>query len=321
VSEPTTEPTSNLSKNKSFLNKKSILKKRSMSEVILQKSLSSSSLVKQAAAVVQAAQLRLNLRNRPALERATSIFSAISSQTLSTDTSHLYASSRSMSGLQTPEHGEKRHIRFDDRVEQCIAVGVTEDEGEELWQQDDDSDSSSDDGLVIMKRPNKKKYLSRSNSKTNMAENKTIEKLEPTTLKYRMDSPDVTDAAILHSVGISLWSRKGTISPSPSQENLHPSNPLRKFLLAEDDDEDDLSWEPSSAFLQRRLPDSLNHDGGVEEQDGHDADLLDRPPGGGMRRTESGMDHRNAGIFGRVVDTMNTARDIAYVIWNVGRKS
>jgi len=47
----------------------------------------------------------------------------------------------------------------------------------------------------------------------------------------------------------------------------------------------------------------------------------------GLRRTASGMfmpyeeddDEPGApGIIGRVVDTVNTARDIAHVIWNVG---
>jgi hypothetical protein len=52
------EPASRLSKTNSFVHgvKKPILKKRSMSEAMLQKSLSSSSLVKQAAESIQAQQ-------------------------------------------------------------------------------------------------------------------------------------------------------------------------------------------------------------------------------------------------------------------------
>jgi hypothetical protein len=47
----------------------------------------------------------------------------------------------------------------------------------------------------------------------------------------------------------------------------------------------------------------------------------------GMRRTESGMfmpyeededDLMAAGMFGRISETVNTARDIAHVLWNVG---
>jgi hypothetical protein len=46
-----------------------------------------------------------------------------------------------------------------------------------------------------------------------------------------------------------------------------------------------------------------------------------------MRRTPSGMfmpleededDVVSEGLFGKVVDTVNTAKDIAHVIWNVG---
>jgi len=238
---------------------------------------------------------------------------------MSTATSHSYASSHSTSGLHTPDHGEKRHIRFDDRVEQCIAVDVKDgDDDEDPWAADDDSDSSSDDGLVMMKKSSKRP-MSRSNSKTNMLENKIIEKLEPTTLKYRTDSPDVPDQAS-HSLGSGFWSRKGNLSPSPSQETLRPSNPSRNFLLAEEDDDDDISWDPSSAYPGRR-------DGKDPETDadGYGPEFTDRS-GEGMRRTASGMfmpyddeeDPVNNGILGRIVDTVNTARDIGHVIWNVG---
>jgi hypothetical protein len=33
---------------------------------------------------------------------------------------------------------------------------------------------------------------------------------------------------------------------------------------------------------------------------------------------EEGEMQSGDGIFGRVIDTVNTARDIAHVIWNVG---
>ena len=48
---------------------------------------------------------------------------------------------------------------------------------------------------------------------------------------------------------------------------------------------------------------------------------------GALRRTNSGMlmpydeeedDMMAVGLFGRVSETINTARDIAHVIWNVG---
>jgi len=175
---------------------------------------------------------------------------------------------------------------------------------------------------VMMKKSTRKKPLSRTNSKTNFSvDNKTIALLEPTTLKYRTDSPDVPDHPS-HSVGPSFW-RRGNISPSPSQETLRPSNPSRNFLLDEDDDEDDISWEPAGAFSDRhdsRATSSVRN--GAEESESDSVDSS-----GGLRRTASGMfmpydeedeDAQNAGLFGKVVDTVNTAKDIAHVIWNVG---
>jgi hypothetical protein len=330
VSQPTSEPPSNLSKNNSFLNKKPILKKRSMSEVMLQKSLSASSLVSQAAAAVQAQQIlpTSSLRHRPVIGRAQSdyVSSGMFSQPISRDGLECLSSSLSTSGLQTPDHGERKHIRFDDKVEQCIAVDVKDgdddDDDEDPWARNNDSDSSSDDGIVMMKKSTRKKPLSRTNSKTNFSvDNKTIALLEPTTLKYRTDSPDVPDHPS-HSVGPSFW-RRGNISPSPSQETLRPSNPSRNFLLDEDDDEDDISWEPAGAFSDRldsRATSSMRS--GAEESEPDSVDSS-----GGLRRTASGMfmpydeedeDAQNAGLFGKVVDTVNTAKDIAHVIWNVG---
>jgi hypothetical protein len=330
VSQPTSEPPSNLSKNNSFLNKKPILKKRSMSEVMLQKSLSASSLVSQAAAAVQAQQNlpKSGLRNRPPMGRAQSDFvtSRLYSQPASRDGLEYLSSSRSTSGLQTPDHGERKHIRFDDKVEQCIAVDVKDgdddDDDEDPWARDHDSDSSSDDGIVMMKKSNRKKPLSRTNSKTNFSvDNKTIALLEPTTLKYRTDSPGVPDHPS-HSVGPSFW-RRGNLSPSPSQETLRPSNPSRNFLLDEDDDEDDISWEPSGAFSDRHESKGPLLMRGGAKQDESDSE----ESSSGLRRTPSGMfmpydeedeDAQNAGLFGKVVDTVNTAKDIAHVIWNVG---
>ncbi|KAF2187026.1 hypothetical protein K469DRAFT_629864 [Zopfia rhizophila CBS 207.26] len=328
-SQHASEPVSRLSKSNSFLNKKPILKKRSMSEVMLQKSLSASSLVKQAAAAVQAQQadglLLERRRPRPVIGRAASDFvpSSIPSQTISRDPTD-YFSSRSTSGLQTPEHSERRHIRFDDKVEQCIAVDCKDgdyddDEDNDNWGLQDDDDSS-DDGVIMMKRSRKKRPLSRTNSRSSFTgESKTIAKLPSTTLKYRTDSPDVTEQQPTHSLG--FW-RSSRLSPSPSQETLRPSNPSANFLLPEEDDEDDLSWEPSGAYEDKResTPAPL-------DQTSSRSNAESREPSGGLRRTASGMfmpyededdEPVPPGILGRVVDTVNTARDIAHVIWNVG---
>jgi hypothetical protein len=50
------------------------------------------------------------------------------------------------------------------------------------------------------------------------------------------------------------------------------------------------------------------HYGGDDGDDGDDDD----------NDNSDNDDSMNSGLFGKVVDTVNTARDIAHVIWNVG---
>ncbi|KAJ4359343.1 protein phosphatase regulator [Ascochyta clinopodiicola] len=349
ASQQTSEPASRLSKSGSFLGcvKKPILKKRSMSEAMLQKSLSSSSLVAEAAEMAQAQRTptaTLERRKpRPIIGRKTSDLptaSSLVSRTTSREPTD-YFTSRSTSGLHTPLDGEKKHIRFDDKVEQCIAIETKEGDDDEddfnhnPWASQNDEDSSSDEGVVMMKRSrkNKKRPLSRSTSKTSISSgnnssmkkpgNKTIEKLPSTTLKYRTDSPDVTEQQRSHSLG--FW-RSSRLSPSPSQETLRPSHPSSNFLLPEDDDEEEDYFNPSGAFGDQR-PATPTASDPFSQRNKH----LNVPSeSGGLRRTASGMiapfedtddEPQRGGILGSVVDTVNTARDIAHVIWNVGWKN
>ncbi|KXT11541.1 hypothetical protein AC579_6579 [Pseudocercospora musae] len=331
---------SQISKSNSFVNKKPILKKRSVSEVMLQKSLSTSSLVKQAAAQVQA-QGRDGRRSGPEV-----IDSKLQSEPPSRDQID-YFTSWSNSGGGTPcETHERRHIRFDDRVEQCIAVDC-KDPGPEDGEESDDaeahgqtssSDSSSDDGVVMMKRkkrsgPKKGKNGSRSNSANGR---KIIETLPATTLKYRTDSPDVTEEAQHHTFGRSWNSSR--LSPSPSQETLRPTRPSSNFLLPDDEDdaEDDIDSDSSWTFGASNNKSSLGTASSPTSRRSGGPSSRNRSstPGPreshyeieGMRRTESGMfmpydddedDIVAAGLFGRVSETINTARDIAHVIWYV----
>lgn len=318
---------SRLSKTNSFLNKKPILKKRSMSEIMLQRSISASSLLKQAAAAVQAQQsdvLQSPISERPNLDRATSDFvtSTFASESGSADSSSAFPSASS-SGLQTPGTGERRHIHFNDKVEQCIAVDIKdgEDEEDDTMNPIGDDDDDSDDGVVMMRVSSKARIRPRPTPRNSFSsENKTIAMLPSTTLKYREDSPRPEEGE--SEPGSRLRSTR-LLSPSPSQETLRPSKPSSNFLLDDDDDDADMSWEPSEAVSRRaeassseppRLQGSLE---GNDEEEEHS----------GLRRTASGMfmpyeededDAVAAGLFGRVVDTVNTARDIAHVIWNVG---
>lgn len=326
------EPQSHLSKNNSFINKKPILKKRSMSEVMLQKSISASSLLKQAAAAVQAQQntsVQGRARGRPILGRVNSdvATSSIPSRTISRDPTDYFSSSRSStSGVDTPEL-EKKHIRFDDKVEQCIAVDCQrcdydeeEDENSYVFRSGEDDDS--DEGVVMMKKSKKRRQPKRTSSRGSAtSESKTIAKLPSTTLKYRTDSPDMSEQ---HSIPSPNFFRSSKLSPSPSQETLRPTNPSRNFLIGDDDDDDmDVSWEPSGAFSNRRDSVAVTQNRMLSPEDEDER----REGSSGLRRTPSGMfmpyeddedDIVAAGLFGKVVDTVNTAKDIAHVIWNVG---
>jgi hypothetical protein len=303
-----------------------------MSEIMLQRSLSSSSLLKQAAAAVQAQQSENYVGiGRPGMGRANSDYTyPLSSRRLSRENTHSMLSSISSSGIASP--GEKKHIHFNEQVEQCIALEMKGDDEDEpdTYAIHNYNDSDSDDGGIMMKRSNSKRKLPPLHRKTTTprqsfsAESKTIAMLPSTTLKYRADTPDPPETAMKHSNG--FWNGS-KLSPSPSQETLRPSKPSTRMLLSDDEEDDDMDWQPSSAFNSRK--DSVSVPQGRFQNlhtSGSSSSLTGEPPG--MRRTPSGMfmpisepysdedDRVSEGLFGRVLETVNTARDIAHVIWN-----
>jgi hypothetical protein len=320
TSQQTSEPASNISKNNSFLNKKPILKKRSVSEMMLQKSLSNSSLVRQAAAAAQLSRRPYAAMSRRASDMTEAFsFSRETSRegTEATD----YFSSRSTSGFQSPipEQNERKHIRFDNKVEQCIAVDIKDADDDDHVIQFDRDDSSSEDGLIMMRQSRRWRPKPRSR-RTSTSDSKTIAKLPSTTLKDRLESPSMDPQS--HSIGTGLMWRP-RLSPSPSAETLRPSNPDRNFLIGEEDEEDD--EDPENQFPRSFGKLQLNHiESNFQEEDNKKLKEQDERLAG-LRRTESGMfmpleedDPQFGGIVGRVLDTVNTARDIAHVIWNVG---
>jgi hypothetical protein len=302
-----------------------------MSEIMLQRSLSSSSLLKQAAAAVQAQQYENNGGiGRPMRNRGTSDYAMpFSSRRLSRENTSML-SSISSSGLRSPEGGEKKHIHFNEQVEQCIALeikGEDDDEADSYAVHDYD-DSDSDDGAIMMKRSNSKRQLpplhkKRTTRQSSSTESKTIAMLPSTTLKYRADTPEPPETAMKHSNG--FWNGS-KLSPSPSQETLRPSKPSSRMLLGDEDDDEDMDWQPPTTFANRKdsvsvIQDRFNN----LHTSGSSSSLTGEPSG--MRRTPSGMfmpyeededDAVSEGLFGKVVDTVNTAKDIAHVIWNVG---
>lgn len=321
-----TEPSSHhLSKSESLVNltKKPILKKRSMSEMMLQRSLSTASLLKQATAAVQAQETRAT--SRPGLARANTDYGAFafSARRSSQGTSSSVDPSVDSSGLVSPSV-ERKHIHFNEQVEQCIAVEVKGDDDDDFDHDYYGRDSDSDDGFMMKRTKSKKRkpLKRRGTKKAPKTDGKIIAMLPSTTLKYREDTPEPQETAMKHSTGIS---RSPLISPSPSEETLRPSKESTRFFFG---DEDEAGHEDSILNSKPgwRSPPFEGSGGGMHRSNSSGS-LLDEPAG--MRRTESGMlmpyeeaeaaaPSSGEGIFGRVVDTVNTARDIAHVIWNVG---
>jgi hypothetical protein len=313
-----------LSKSNSFLNKKPILKKRSMSEIMLQKSISTSSLVKQATAVLEAqkASNYSSRKKRRALgnrEPSDSISLEMPSDFESRLTTNTDTTTTPASSVQSPT-AEKRHIRWDNTVEQCIALDVKDNEDDDPGPWDDPGDSSSDDDGIIMMKPTRRRSSLTSSSSRNSfsSESKTIAMLPSTTLK---DRPQSSGSGHTLTNNNGFWSSK-RLSPSPSQETLRPTRPSAQFMLDEDEDED-VNWDPPRYFDD---PSTYQHSDGPMFETSEDEE---DPNHEGLRRTPSGMlmpydpDDGSippSGLIGRVVDTVNTARDIAHVIWNVGWK-
>lgn len=375
-----------VSRNASFTHKKPILKKRSMSEVMLQRSISASSLLKQAAASIEAQGRRSVLKKSH--ERTFSDFVPGANSEVPSRDQIDYFTSRSTSGTETPsECREKRHIRFDDKVEQCIAVDckrIDEDVDEAIESESaGNSSDSEDDGMVMMKRlkrPIARRGTSsvglgsRNGSHSNL---KTIETLPSTTLKYKREAEEEREQQPQPSGLTRSWS-SSRLSPSASQETLRPTRPSRNFLLGEAEDDDDgaatsgwsfgasnpksslgaaaspseetpptLSFNKSRDAANAAAVSQARANGGYAISRDSFSDDEDDPvrraygaPSStssndsnetcemeGMRRTESGMfmpyeededDLMAAGMFGRISETVNTARDIAHVLWNVG---
>lgn len=323
--------TSQLSRVNSFASKKPILKKRSLSEVILQRSLASSTLMQQATDALWAQQPVKNLGGRPLLQdRALSDFGTRSQPKRPNGhpitTSPTTLRSALTSGAQTP--CTERHIHFNNKVEQCIAINKGRDARYDYFGAIYDDSSSEDEPLTM-----KTVYRSRSGLATPRnsfsGESKTIAMLPSTTLNYRGDTPDPVEQKAKQRGSSRYASPK--ISPCPSQRTITPWTPPANFLDDDDDDDDDqhypnLAWQPSmkrknSLDLHQRQVSSKND----EEDD------LDEEPSTSLRRTPSGMfmlyeeEEREeeesfapSGLIAKVVDTVNTARDIAHVIWNVG---
>ena len=315
-----TPPTGQVLRSNSFATKKPILKKRTLSEIMLQKSLSTSTLMKQATDALRAQpprQRRPNLGDRTPSDYATSSDLSISLTRSTTEPST--DASTTTSGMQTP--CSKRHIHFNNKVEQCIAIDKDIPCGPHCFSAIRDDEDSSEDEMLLMKPvANATKATIGSSQSTPRnsfsSDSKTIAMLPSTTLNCRGDTPSPGQQQSKKKA----WRGGAKLSPSPSQQTLKPSSSFANFLLDDDDEDADIDWQPSAANNKR---DSLFPRGGLQimpDDEDEDTESL------GLRRTPSGMfmpyedvdDSADTGILSRVLDTVNTAKDIAHVIWNVG---
>ncbi|KAI5808126.1 hypothetical protein DFH27DRAFT_544598 [Peziza echinospora] len=307
--------------------KKPILKKRSMSEVMLQRSLSTSSLLKQAAAAIHSQQSEISKTARPSLAaRANSDFSTYPFHYISES---VVSTNELPSALSTGTHSPsyQRHIHFNNRVEQCIAVdkGDDQDHHYSTHEIDDDSDSS-DDGLVMM-APSR--GSSRSTPRGSFSEHQTIAMLPSTTLKPAEDlealeaKKDDTISNAFTSflsgpIGPSLYNGYAGAPAPPTAPIINGSASdsiiQSNFLVDdEDDDTDDYAWQPNG-FANRRDSIAISRPKFGLNSDSEDSDKSK------AAAVDSDSDEGDApaGLLGRAVDAVNTARDIAHVLWNVG---
>ncbi|KAF5702850.1 hypothetical protein FMUND_13276 [Fusarium mundagurra] len=286
------------------LDRKPILKKRSMSEEILQRSLSTASISKQARAAGKMQETEDLSLPFPRCQ----LDSTNSSVTLVTESS----------GTISP-NGERKRTHFNEQVEQCIAVeveGIHNDDNEpDSGQYGDGSDP--DDGVMVKCRKTRTwPFLERNTPESKLPEGKTIAMLPSTTIKNWEDYPEQVGTASKHS--------RSPVMPSSSEDNHGPDKQTQTFVVEERDQDslDDVrlspckSWPPSLAEnTTSGLPSWLSSNSVCEEPVG-----MRITPSGMLMPYEEEEIPSADGILGRIIDTVNTARDIAHVIWTVGWK-
>ena len=316
-------PPSQLSRSSSFVHKKPILKRKSASAVMLEKSISKHSLLKQAGALLKAQQSSPAIR--PAFGRGPSDFSSTSASESSAantpaehDTFGPNPMRQSLTWADFHSTAESKHVEFNPTVRQVQAIESDDEDKETIVTaplEEVFSDDEDDDGGLMMRPPiSKTSRRGTPRGSFSIQDCKTIADLPSTTLKFRTDTPEPPGASCSQDRDHSAsWSAGKRLSPSPSQETLRPSRPQQNFLIDDNDleDPDTNSWQMGSANTPVGTPYPY------EEE-----------PGPGMRRTASGMfmpydEHEaeanvNINIFKQAISVANTIKDITYVVWNAG---
>jgi hypothetical protein len=175
-----------------------------------------------------------------------------------------------------------------------------------------------DDGLTMKRlRPGKRappmRRKSTNDKNSFTSDGKMIAMLLSTTLNHRGRILEPSEEAMKHSISI----RNPILSPSLPQETC--SKHLGRFFEEEEDhDMTDVDVDADPALYGAK---SFENPGFYRRTS---TDNITAEPTG-IRRTPSGMftpyeeeESSKDSIFGRFIDTVNTARDMAYFIWNVG---
>lgn len=178
---------------------------------------------------------------------------------------------------------------------------------------DEETDEDDDGGLMLEPQRSKSNKSTPRGSFSDMT--KLIEPLPSTTLKYRKDTPEPPDTPPAFS-----WFPSRTLKNTSSQETLRPSRPSHNFLLDDDPELDEDSTWPTPSGLGTAASSTVYTSPYAPE--GNDQSS------GSLRRTASGMfmpydEHEdeaamNNTLFGQAMYAVNTFRDIAHVVWNVG---
>jgi hypothetical protein len=295
--------------------RKPILKKKTASETILQRSLSQHRLLQHAGAILKAQEAE-KCRARATLNRTNTDLDHFHHRKGSSSYSLACTlTATSLSGTVSP--GERRRIHFNNEVMQYIAVEAKEgDEEEDEWLAAFE-DESSDKGAVMM--PLLRSRASVSNHSTQRSsfscERKTIAPLPSTILRYR----DVPEAQTNSFMG--QWSVLQPLSmPSPTSlvETLRPLQRSADDLLDEEDAglvfaglfaSDDDDWYRSCVSP---------HPANAGDDEDEDADRRLRLTASGMFMPFDEGEAASTSILDRAMDMVNMARDIAHVVWNVG---
>ncbi|QKD57389.2 uncharacterized protein FOBCDRAFT_241933 [Fusarium oxysporum Fo47] len=210
----------------------------------------------------------------------------------------------------TSRNCERKHTHFNER-------GVDHDNDElDTGHYGDGSDPGYD---IMVKRTKTRKSLlfQRKTSESKPAKGETIAMLPSTTLKYREDAPEPRGTARKPS--------RSPIIPSLSQGIVRLAKKPPMLFIGEENDDDSLNhlllspgtdWPSSPAEdANSGLSRSLFSESLCEVFAG-----MRTIPSGMFTLYEEGGVSSTDGILERVIDTVNTARDIAHVIWSVGWK-